>query len=247
MKKTLLILFFITLTFNVSAQIFETGTINFNQNLSADITIDQSTTTLTITVPDNIWFAVGFGGSTMSSGADVFRSNGTEIFDARTTARRLPPVDAQQDWTLVSNMVSNSTRTMVVTRPNDTGDSNDFVFNPNAGSLTMIWAHGTSTNFAFHGGNRGATTAAVTLNTPEANRLSFDLFPNPAAERLTIQLPSGSNSATVQLFDYVGRLALTQDISLGNENVNVSNLNSGVYLLRVMSNDKIGTQKFVKN
>ncbi|WP_299048901.1 choice-of-anchor V domain-containing protein [uncultured Polaribacter sp.] len=102
-------------------------------------------------------------------------------------------------------------------------------------------------------GNRGDEVITISsesvnvLGISEAQRLDFDLFPNPASDQLTIQLPSGSEQATVQFFDYLGRLALTQEISFGNEEINVSNLNSGVYLLRVLSDDKIGSQKFVKN
>lgn len=247
MKKTLLILSFIAFGFNANSQIFGTGTIDFNSNFSANISINGTTnkTTLTMVVPSNVWFSVGFGGSNMSSGADVFRSNGTDITDAKSTGRFLPTADAQQDWSLESNTVSGGVRTMVVTRDNNTGDSDDFVFNPSAGSLTMIWAHGSSTSYAYHGGSRGATSTGV-LSNPVANRLDFDLYPNPGSKKLTIQLPSGSDKATVQFYDLVGRVALTKNITNSNKTIDVINLTSGIYLLKIVSNGKVGSQKFIK-
>ncbi|MFY9241409.1 MAG: T9SS type A sorting domain-containing protein [Polaribacter sp.] len=247
MKRTLLILSLIALGFNANAQVFGTGAINFNSNFSASVSISgaTNTTTLTLVVPSNVWFSVGFGGSNMSAGADVFRSDGTTITDAKSTGRFLPTADSQQDWSLQSNSVSGSTRTMVVTRANNTGDSNDFVFNPNTGNLTMIWAHGSSTSYAYHGGNRGATVAGV-LSTLEANRLDFEMYPNPASESLTIQLPSGSSNATVQFYDQIGKLALTRSVTSSSNTINVNNLSTGIYILKVLSDDKIGTQKFIK-
>ena len=39
------------------------------------------------------------------------------------------------------------------------------------------------------------------------------MFPNPASENLTIQLPSGSKNASVVFYDYIGRTALTQKVT----------------------------------
>jgi hypothetical protein len=248
MKKTLLSLLFIT-SMTVFGQDFSTGVITFNSNLSAQFDINGTTnqTTLTLVGPSNAWFAVGFGGSSMGSGADVFRTDGTTITDAKTTSTSLPAADGQQDWTLVSNDVSGSSRTIIATRANNTGDSDDFVFNAAAGSISMIWAHGSSTSYAYHGGaNRGATAAGVTLGISQANRLDFAMFPNPSSDFLNIQLPSGTDTAEVSFYDTVGRLILTQKVSQADRRIDVQNLNTGIYILRVNSGDKIGAQQFIK-
>lgn len=102
---------------------------------------------------------------------------------------------------------------------------------------------------AFNGQDQVVTTntAFGSLSTKDARRLQFDMFPNPAIDNLTIQLPSDSEKATVQFYDYVGRLALTNAISLNQNKIDVSSLNSGVYILKVITDDKIGSQKFIKN
>ena len=248
MKRTLLILSLITLSLNANSQVFGTGTIDFNSNFSADISISGITnkTTLTLVAPSDVWFSVGFGGLNMSSGADVFRSNGSEVIDAKSTGRFLPTADSSQDWSLESNTVSGGVRTMTVIRDNNTGDSNDFVFNPSAGSLTIIWAHGSGSSYSYHGGNRGATTISV-LSTNNFNDLAFDIYPNPASESLKVQLSSGSDKASVQFYDYLGKLVLTESVTSTNNKIEVNGLSKGVYIVKVLSDDKIGTQKFIKN
>ena len=91
MKKTLLFIFLIGAS-GLFAQTFSTGTQTLLTNLSAEIEIDGTTniTTLTLNGPSNAWFAIGFGGLSMSSGADVFRTDGTTIVDAQTNSRVLP-------------------------------------------------------------------------------------------------------------------------------------------------------------
>jgi hypothetical protein len=84
------------------------------------------------------------------------------------------------------------------------------------------------------------------LSVADAKRLNFEMYPNPAATDLIIQLPSGANEATVEFYDYIGRMSLSKKISNSDSQINVSNLNKGVYLLKVLSDDKIGIQKFIK-
>ncbi len=91
-----------------------------------------------------------------------------------------------------------------------------------------------------------ATNSQPSLSISEANRLDFDMFPNPASEKVTIQLPSGSDNATVEFYDYVGRLALTQKVTNSDNKISVNNLSTGVYILKVLSGNKIGSQKFIK-
>ena len=249
MKKTLLFTFLLCAT-GAFAQIFSTGEQTLLTNLTVDIEINGSTNQTTVTMKghSNAWFAVGFGALNMSGGADVLRTDGTTLVDARATGRFLPPADASQDWTLVSNSVSGSTRTIVATRDNNTGDSNDFVFNPAAGSIPLIYAHGTTTTYTQHSGsNRGFTTVGVLSNRDEDNLLSFTMFPNPSTDAVTIQLPTGTEKAEVGIFDTRGRQVSIQTVTPSNNQVEVANLSSGMYIVRVATNDRIGTQRLIKS
>jgi hypothetical protein len=231
MKKTLLFLF-LTTSISLFAQSFSTGTQTLLSGLTANINIDADTeiTTLTLTGPSNAWFAIGFGNLDMG-GTDVFRTNGSTIVDAYSSGNALPAQDTSQDWNLVSNTVSGSNRTIVATRANNTGDSNDHVFSASAGSLSVIYAKGSSTSYAYHGGNRGFTTLSVTLGISENKLLSFEMYPNPVSDVLNIQLPSGTDKAEVGVYDYTGRLVSSKTISSNDSTLDVQNISKGIILL----------------
>ncbi|PQJ78028.1 choice-of-anchor V domain-containing protein [Polaribacter porphyrae] len=92
----------------------------------------------------------------------------------------------------------------------------------------------------------GKSTSTPSLSIAEANRLDFKSFPNPARDRITIQLSSESDETRVEFYDNLGKLALAQKITSTNNKVDVNNLSSGIYILKVISDNKIGTQKFIK-
>ena len=118
----------------------------------------------------------------------------------------------------------------------------------NEGNVTFYTAVNATND---NGGTSGdqvvlANMSVGVLGISEARRLHFEMFPNPASENLTIQLPSGSKNASVVFYDYIGRTALTQKVSQTNNQINVQKLSSGVYIIKVLADGKIGTQKFVK-
>ena len=249
MKKTLLILFLITSS-SLFAQSFSTGTQTLTSGLTANINIDNDTgtTTLTLAGPSNKWFGIGFGNSNMN-GTDIFMTNGSSIRDAYSTSNGQPQADSSPesgDWTLVSNTVSSSTRTIVATRANDTGNSNDHTFSASAGSLTVIWAIGASSQYSSGHSNRSAITLSVSLGISENNLLNFEMYPNPVSDLLNIQLPTGTEKAEVGVFDYTGRLVSSKTISSNDTAIDVQQISKGIYMIRVDANNKIGVQRFIK-
>ena len=246
MKKTLLILF-LTTSFSLFAQSFSTGTQTLSSGLTTSINIDNDTgtTTLMLAGPSNKWFGIGFGNSNMN-GTDILMTDGSSTLrDAYSTSNGEPQADASQDWTLEVNSVVNGTRTIVASRANNTGDSNDYVFNASAGSLTVIWAVGSSTTYAYHS-IRGATALSVSLGVYENNLLSFEMYPNPVSDLLNIQLPTGTEKAEVSVFDYTGRLVSSKIISSNDTSIDVQKISKGIYMIRVDANNKIGVQRFIK-
>jgi len=101
-----------------------------------------------------------------------------------------------------------------------------------------------------HSGNMFGTITVVAegaLSISEAQRLKFETFPNPASNNVSIQLPSGTEKATVHFYDSLGRLALSKKVTSMKNTIDVSSISSGVYILKVVTEDKIGSQKFMKN
>ena len=85
------------------------------------------------------------------------------------------------------------------------------------------------------------------LSTSETKRLKFEMFPNPASDKVRIQLPSGAENATVEFYDSLGRLALSEKVTRINNKMDVNSLSKGIYILKVFTADQVGSQKFIKN
>ncbi len=147
----------------------------------------------------------------------------------------------------------NSNKAVTHTFPSNSGDWSFTWRSPSTdlGNVTFYTAVNAANGngSAFDGGDQvvTASTSSPSLSIKKAQRLNFDLYPNPALENVTIQLPSGSSKATVQFYNYIGKLVLTNNITELNSKINVSSLSKGIYVLKVVSDDKIGSQKFIKN
>ncbi len=73
--------------------------------------------------------------------------------------------------------------------------------------------------------------------------MSFSLYPNPAKETLFIN--SSHTVSSIVIFDITGKQVL-QLAELTNNQVNISNLNPGVYMVKVGDNhNNYTTQKLV--
>ena len=110
----------------------------------------------------------------------------------------------------------------------------------------MIYAHGSSTTYAYHGGTRGFTTIGVLSSNEENAPLEFKMFPNPSTDIVNIQLANGTTEAQASIYDYQGRQISTKKVTSNEPQLNVNNLAAGVYLVRVVLNNKVGVQRFVK-
>jgi len=75
--------------------------------------------------------------------------------------------------------------------------------------------------------------------------LNFDMFPNPSNGEAILQLPSGINNAKVSVFDYLGKKLFQKTINTKDNSINVANLSTGIYFVRVQTETKIGTKKLV--
>jgi len=99
-------------------------------------------------------------------------------------------------------------------------------------------------------GDKTVTTQSGTfsvLGISEAKLLKFEMYPNPSSDEVKIQLPSGTISASVNMYDYVGRLVYSKKVTTVDNTINVQDLSRGMYVLRVTTEDKVGAQQFIKS
>lgn len=170
MKKVFNISFLI---FSVTAVFSQTKTIS-NTSLGAGLSfaasMDQATSTITITLqgPSDRYLACGFGMSMSDADPFIYTTGKTgvndpvAVYDYRLTSQSASNVtkDAVQNWTTVSNTVIGSTRTLVISRLLNTGDATDKILNFSDASINVIWATASNGSLvlSYHGnGNRGFT------------------------------------------------------------------------------------------
>ena len=84
-----------------------------------------------------------------------------------------------------------------------------------------------------------AATASV-----EDNLFNVSLYPNPASNRLNISAANTIQNA--EIYNVLGKKVMSVNINKANGSIDVSNLSSGIYLIKYNVNDKVGTAKFIK-
>ena len=249
--KKITFLFYFLATFYSWAQGYSTGTISLNNTAGVAMTakIDVNTlVTLTLTGPSNRWFALGFGASSMTAGTDVVVCHANTValpsFDRYLTGFAAPVSDGTQHWTVTSNTVSGSVRTIIATRALNTGDANDYTFSSNPNPISLIWAYGSTANsytLSYHGG-RGVTSANFTLGNNDFVLSEFMMYPNPAKDYVTIDLSDLTSNATVFIYDYLGRLVKKELLNTTSSRIETSNLQKGTYIVKVDSDNGLASK-----
>ena len=91
------------------------------------------------------------------------------------------------------------------------------------------------------------TTLAASGLADIENGISAIVYPNPAKDKAMLRLSGLTTTAKVIISDLQGRIILTDDIQAGVETyeLNTSNYASGVYYIRIVSGDKVNTQKLI--
>jgi hypothetical protein len=85
-----------------------------------------------------------------------------------------------------------------------------------------------------------------------ATEASIQLYPNPATDEITIQFSAGDYMETkYSIFDSYGTVVLQRDLGIQTgtvlQNVDISNLQTGLYLLKVFKgNNNVESKTFMK-
>lgn len=266
MKKITLALLIGVFSFNMTfSQNYTTGLLTFTNNsgipYSFQIDVNSTTTTLTMVGPELRWLGVGFGVQTMTAGGDVVIYDGTTLTDrsygypgqpAGEPATGITPTEdneGERDWTVVSNDVVSGVRTLVSTRPNNTGNPNDYVFSPSATTIELVWALARFDNdpLEWHGvENVGITMQGLTLSEDNIEVNDFKISPNPAKNNFTLELGAFNNNAVVEIYDVLGKKVLNRKINAIATNFDISRWNSGLYIIKISSEKSVVMKRFVK-
>jgi hypothetical protein len=84
-----------------------------------------------------------------------------------------------------------------------------------------------------------------TLSVNQNEVAAFSIFPNPVTNG-TVNIKTSNNEAVqVSVFDVLGKQVLAKNVT--NQTLNVSNLNAGMYILKLTQNGNSTTKKLVIN
>jgi len=147
--------------------------------------------------------------------------------------------------------IINSGASITHSTPSSSGDWSFTWRSPSTdlGAVTFYSAVNASAGQGSFSGNDQVVlvnTQAASLSISDAQRIDFSMYPNPATDILNIELPEISEKVTVEFYDQIGKLAYTQNLDDDSKTINVRDLATGIYILKVIADNKIGTQKFIK-
>lgn len=246
--KQLLLFIFLSLSIHVTAQTFlaENVVLSTTDGLeySASIEINEAEVTLTLVGPADRWLGLGFGVNGMTAGGDVVIYDGTNLTDRSFVGGFVQPqLDEVQNWTIQSDEVNGSQRTLVASRAANAGSEN-FVFENNGESIPLVWARGNGSTFtiANHGGgNRGMAVADFeNLSSTTFNQLEWSFAPNPTQGKITLQLPQEFLGEKIEIYTMQGKRIYAESVQLLQQELDLHQFNAGMYVLR------IGNQSFSK-
>lgn len=93
------------------------------------------------------------------------------------------------------------------------------------------------------GNNIGSVWTNSALSVDDENAIAFNIYPNPTSEHLFV---TGLNDkAFIEIFDTLGKRLISTSIDFNQNKIDVSQLNSGIYFIKVNSLKSTTIKKFV--
>ncbi len=110
--------------------------------------------------------------------------------------------------------------------------------NPNPCTASKTSYYSTRSNIA------SSTTASI--NSYDNATTTFEIYPNPAEETITIEFNVYPNdNSFAEIFSVDGKLIQRFPILKKTTEINISSLHSGVYIIKISGNDGIGIKKLI--
>ncbi|MBO5844642.1 MAG: T9SS type A sorting domain-containing protein, partial [Bacteroidales bacterium] len=80
-----------------------------------------------------------------------------------------------------------------------------------------------------------------------ANQIAVSLYPNPASDNATLEINGLNQEAKIVVSDLQGRILSQDNINAGTTRytINVSDMTSGVYYIRIITDNVVSTQKLI--
>jgi hypothetical protein len=92
-------------------------------------------------------------------------------------------------------------------------------------------------------------TVSVSLCTGiiELNSTSVSVYPNPAENSINVLMDASLvNNASIELYDAIGKLIMTEKVLNTNTAIFINHLSKGIYTVRVVSNGNQTAKRIIK-
>ena len=78
------------------------------------------------------------------------------------------------------------------------------------------------------------------------NQLNISVYPNPASDKLTVEISGNPNGSNLSLANIEGQQIIKRQITEPKTQLDISNLPSGVYFVRLTGEKNVSVGKFIK-
>ncbi|WP_051336186.1 glycoside hydrolase family 9 protein [Aquimarina latercula] len=89
-------------------------------------------------------------------------------------------------------------------------------------------------------------SATLSINELEENISSVKIFPNPSSSILNIKFPTDIASSNIEIYSLRGKKVLSKKINTTSSSIDISNLTTGLYLVKVTTKNQSYTTKIAK-
>jgi hypothetical protein len=246
--KKISLLFCLLLFCNSFSQSTTTGEFTLTPGFTVQFDYDDTNQEVTMTLkgPSDVWLGVGMDAQSMDyTNADVIIYSSSGLKDYYLDGDNAPPSLDTNNWTLLSNNVITGERTIVASRPSNTGESTDYNFTSFVGSIPIIWAKGSDLSFGYHSG-RGTAILPFVLSTSDVIQKSFEIYPNPTVDELNFEFPDNVQSANVQVYNILGNQITQTQLKRTVPKLDTNAWASGMYVVQIITEDAVQTKRIIK-
>ncbi|MFM7017265.1 T9SS type A sorting domain-containing protein [Flavobacterium sp.] len=246
---------FLLLNFT-NAQIKTTGLVPLGtgeMTVQIDLNDTTSKVTATLSGPAAKWFSIGLNIDCMCV-ADCLLYKDNTFYDAQLQGgHNAPIIDIENNWTLMNDVVNNSTRTIIITRDYASSDPSDYNFSSNINSMNIIWAYACDDpailfSHCDYFGVQNLTFVELNSYSFDNELSNFGLFPNPASKMINLITRSSIEIEKISIFNSIGQLITTKTIDnrISNYALDIANLTSGLYFIEISNSRSKSIKKFLK-
>ena len=247
--KKISLLFCLLLFCNSFSQSTTTGEFTLTPGFTVQFDYDDTNQEVTMTLkgPSDVWLGVGMNAQSMDyPNADVIIYSSSGLKDYYLDGDNASPSLDTNNWTLLSNNVIAGERTIVASRPSNTGESTDYIFTSTTVSIPVIYAKGGGPNLNNYHTEKGTRILPFVLSTSDVIQKSFEIYPNPTVDELNFEFPDNVQSANVQVYNILGNQITQTQLKRTVPKLDTNAWASGIYVVQIITEDAVQTKRIIK-